>query len=99
MIGCTELTVVNWEKGHTSPRIDHLPRVGQFLGYNPIARGTTVGERIVNRRKTLGMTQKQFARQIGVDPATLARWERGERKPQGKFVDLLGAAFTFRNGM
>jgi len=27
-----------------------------------------------------------FARQIGVDPSTLARWERGERKPEKTFL-------------
>jgi ribosome-binding protein aMBF1 (putative translation factor) len=32
-----------------------------------------------------GLSQKQAARRMGVDLATLARWERGERKPTGSF--------------
>jgi transcriptional regulator with XRE-family HTH domain len=30
-------------------------------------------------RKTLGLTQQQLAEKLGVDPNTVARWERGER--------------------
>jgi transcriptional regulator with XRE-family HTH domain len=30
-------------------------------------------------RKTLGLTQQQLAETLGVEPNTVARWERGER--------------------
>jgi transcriptional regulator with XRE-family HTH domain len=30
-------------------------------------------------RKTLGLTQQQLAQNLGVEPNTVARWERGER--------------------
>ena len=33
------------------------------------------------------MTQKEAARRIGVDPWTLAKWERGERMPGGALLD------------
>jgi transcriptional regulator with XRE-family HTH domain len=36
-VGCDELTVVNWEKGHSSARVNHLARVADFLGFNPCA--------------------------------------------------------------
>lgn len=32
-------------------------------------------------RKELGMTQKVFAEELGVDEITVSRWERGERRP------------------
>jgi transcriptional regulator with XRE-family HTH domain len=32
---------------------------------------------------SLGLSQKEAARRIGVDASTLARWERGEREPLG----------------
>jgi DNA-binding transcriptional regulator YiaG len=35
-IGCHELTVVNWEKGHRTPRVNHMAGVIRFLGYNPV---------------------------------------------------------------
>jgi len=73
------MSVVNWEKGHPSPRVNHMAGVVKFLGFNPFQNGDTLAQRLINRRKALGITQKEFARQIGVDPSTLARWERGER--------------------
>jgi len=44
----------------------------KFLGYNPLP---PAGQCLGFRRKRLG-----------VDPSTLARWERGEREPAGKFA-------------
>ena len=73
------MSVVNWEKGHSSRRVNHMAKVVEFLGFNPFQNGDTLAQRLINRRKALGITQKEFARQIGVDPSTLARWERGER--------------------
>jgi transcriptional regulator with XRE-family HTH domain len=41
----------------------------------------------------LGISQAEAAGRIGVDQATLARWERGEREPSGAFADK-AARFT-----
>jgi transcriptional regulator with XRE-family HTH domain len=38
--------------------------------------------RLIERRKTLGLTQERLAEAAGVDVATVARWERGETTPQ-----------------
>ena len=35
-IGCTALTLVNWEKGHTKPSVNHMAGVVGFLGFNPL---------------------------------------------------------------
>ena len=37
-IGCNEMSIVNWEKGHTQPRSSHLPGVMKFLGLSAEAR-------------------------------------------------------------
>ena len=57
--------------------------------YNPIPTGTTIGERLVDHRKSRGITQKEFAHELGVDPCTLSRWERDEREPKGRFSKIL----------
>jgi DNA-binding transcriptional regulator YiaG len=41
--------------------------------------------RLVQGRTALGITQKDAAHRMRVDPSTLARWERGEREPSGAF--------------
>ena len=81
MIGCDKMTVVNWERGHTKPHVNQMAGVVRFLGFNPLPTGSTIGEQLVAHRKSRGLTQKDFARELGVDPSTLARWERGEREP------------------
>jgi transcriptional regulator with XRE-family HTH domain len=85
-IGCDTMSVVNWEKGRTTPRVNHMAAIVAFLGFNPIGAGSTIAERLVNFRKARGMTQKVFAAQIGVNESTLAKWERGEREP-GRFLN------------
>jgi len=91
LIGCNELTVVNWEKGHTAPRINHLPGVVAFLGYNPLPSGDGIAARLVAFRKARGVKQNEFAQALEIDPSTLAKWERGEREPKGVFLDRVAA--------
>lgn len=86
-IGCDQMTMVNWERGHTTPQVAHMAQIVAFLGFNPIQVGTSMAERFVNFRKSRGITQNAFAAQIGVDQSTLAKWERGERQPIGKYLD------------
>jgi transcriptional regulator with XRE-family HTH domain len=64
-----------------------MPSIIAFLGYNPLPEATTLADRIVQHRRILGMAQKELAAQIGVDPRTLSRWERGEREPNGALLE------------
>jgi len=41
VLGCNEMTVVNWEKGYTRPRTDKMSDIGTFLG--PIAKRAGTG--------------------------------------------------------
>ena len=72
-----------------------MPAIIAFLGFNPLPEATTLEERLVRHRRTLGMSQKEAAREIGADQGTLARWERGEKEPTGTHVD---AARRFLDG-
>jgi putative transcriptional regulator len=40
-------------------------------------------------RRSMGMTQEQFAARFGFSVATLRHWERGDRSPQGAALVLL----------
>lgn len=85
-IGVDETTVFNWEANTASPELRYMPAIIQFLGYNPLPEAKTLAERLVRHRTTLGLSQKEAARETGVDQGTLARWERGEREPTGVFL-------------
>ena len=45
-----------------------------------------LAEQLVRQRTRLGLSQKEFAEHLGVDPSTLAKWEQGRREPQGVFL-------------
>jgi transcriptional regulator with XRE-family HTH domain len=94
IIGCDEMTVVNWEKGYRTPLINHMGKVTEFLGFNPFAECDTLAQRLVSHRKTRGLNQKAFARELDVDPSTLARWERGEREPKGAILAAVQAQLS-----
>ena len=80
-IGVDTTSVFNWEANTSQPDLKYMPAVIQFLGYNPLPEAKSWGGRIVRQRATLGLSQKEAALEIGVDPGTLAKWERGEREP------------------
>ncbi len=86
-IGVDTTTVTNWELGHSKPALRVLPAIWPFLGYIPrcMAADTLAGQLRV-RRQVLGWTQKRLARELSVDPSTLAKWERAERVPTGRIL-------------
>jgi transcriptional regulator with XRE-family HTH domain len=85
-LGVDKTSVHNWEANNTKPDVQYMPAIIRFLGYNPLPRGDGWAERLVNGRTAIGLSQKDAARELGVDPSTLARWERGEREPTGQFA-------------
>jgi transcriptional regulator with XRE-family HTH domain len=95
LLGTSETTVYNWEKNRSAPSLYQISKVIEFLGYDPYTIKEGLGERIIRARQALGMTQKELARRLGVDPTTLGQWERGERKPtkglEEKIDSLLGS--------
>ena len=80
------MTVRNWENSRNRPRAEHMPAILQFLGYNPEQVANTQGERLKQRRIGLGMSRTDTAQALGVNPSTIARWERAEREPGGEFA-------------
>ncbi len=84
-LGVDSNSVTNWEKGRTSPRLQLMPRIIEFLEYTPFQVKTgSLGERIVALRRVLGIRQEDLAGQLGVDPSTLARWEQGKGQPSDR---------------
>ena len=73
--------------------LTHLSR-----GHQPPAVGTSV-QHIVEMRRALEVRQGDLARQLCVDPSTLACWEQGKGQPSDRhqvkrteFLDLEWAA-------
>ncbi len=53
--------------------------------------GTARG-RLIQRRKAVGLTQGQLAKQLGVERTTVVRWERGQTRPLSWLRPRLAAA-------
>ncbi len=88
-IGTDNTTVTNWELGHTSPGCRHFPAIRRFLGYLPIPDVRALADELKAHRFRRGWSQKEAALDLGVDPSTLAKWERAERVPTDRFSGLV----------
>jgi transcriptional regulator with XRE-family HTH domain len=93
-LGVNECTIYNWETNRILPSLVHIPEIIKFLGYIP---WKVPAEDIKMNRQLLGISQESLARQIGVDPGTLARWESGAKKPAGMFIQKLKEFFRSFN--
>jgi transcriptional regulator with XRE-family HTH domain len=79
----TVYTVRNWEKNRSNPSLPFIPKIIQFLGYVPYDTQTQdFGKKIATSRRLLGLSQKDLARLIGVDPCTIRSWEKSKHRPQ-----------------
>lgn len=93
MIGFDTTTVFNWETMGRKPNLKAMPKIIEFLGYNPLPTGHMFGERLRLQRITLGLSQKEAAQEMGIDPSTLAHWEQGKHKPARELLDPVQVFF------
>lgn len=50
----------------------------RFLGYEPFPEPKRLAERLLAKRRAMGWSIKEAARQLGVDKGTWGDWERGK---------------------
>jgi transcriptional regulator with XRE-family HTH domain len=61
-------TLLNWERGKVLPKVRHLPRVYDFLGYCPWVAACHRGDVLRQTREAAGLTQEQFGALAGATP-------------------------------
>ena len=83
-IGVHHQTFTRWETNATNPAVRWWPQIIRFLGYDPRPEPANLAERLVRYRTACALSQEDMARQLGVDPTTLRRWESGRRRPEGR---------------
>jgi len=85
-LGVWTSTVNTWENHRFDPEVRHVPRIVQFLGYDPFGPPpSNFTSRLKAARIAAGLTRRQLARRLGIHPATVAKWERGEAQPMMDF--------------
>jgi transcriptional regulator with XRE-family HTH domain len=88
-LGVNFKTYENWEQGKYGPSVRHLPAVFRFLGFDPRPEPVTLGERIRRKREGEGLSQRELARKLRLDPTTVQTWEEGRvRKPYPRLIRL-----------
>ncbi|VTP87267.1 transcriptional repressor DicA [Sphingobacterium daejeonense] len=71
--------ITYWENNRSKPQVQHYPNIIEFLGYFPFELEISTFEgKIKAYRYVNGLSQKSFAKNMGVDPATVNRWEEGK---------------------
>ncbi len=93
IIGVNKGTIGNWEIGVTQPAVHCISKIIDFLGYAPYCPPKSLGERLIQARKSLGLTQKQLAKILGVDPTSIRDWECGVHKPVKKSLKIIQKFF------
>jgi DNA-binding transcriptional regulator YiaG len=80
-MGVKSATYRTWEWGDRKPTASMLPLIAAFLGYSPYPQPTSFHERMIAKRRKLGMSRKAAARFMGIDEGTLQGWEEGTSLP------------------
>jgi transcriptional regulator with XRE-family HTH domain len=76
-MGVDTETYSNWENGKTEPITSRFRPVVDFLGYDPAPPPATLAERLLAKRRALGVTFSEVARHLGWDPGALTRYLNG----------------------
>lgn len=92
-IGVSASTIYNWEKVRTDPPAHYCPGIFDFLGYVPYDPLMPFRKKLACWRKSLGLTQRQFAAQFGFDPSTVMRWETGKSNPEPQSLKRIKRMF------
>jgi len=81
-LGVTASTINNWERNRTRPALRCVPRVIEFLGYNPLETAAeSLGQRVTAYRRSRGLSRETVAAYLGVNESTLWRWESDQSVP------------------
>jgi DNA-binding transcriptional regulator YiaG len=81
IVGVKAETYRTWEWGQNIPTASMIPLIANFLGYSPDPAPNSFPERMIAKRRELGMSRKAAARFMGIDEGTLQGWEEGTSRP------------------
>jgi len=83
-IGVSVATYRGWETNRTAPALIHVPAAIAFLGYDWRESDGTLGGRLRLARTAHGLTIRELAAHLGVDPSTLRDWEANVHVPSDR---------------
>lgn len=72
IINVTTESITNWELNRNTPNLIQIPRIISFLGYIPDINENPIKKYRIEK----GISQKELAKILEIDPTTLSRIER-----------------------
>jgi transcriptional regulator with XRE-family HTH domain len=82
LLGLSVDGIASWEKNRTQPAISQIPKVVDFLGYQPFELDdSTFAGRLKAYRLLYGLSHKKVGALLGTDPSNIGRWESGKGRP------------------
>lgn len=93
----SEDCITYWENNRNKPQIKYYPYIIKFLGYYPFRLDlSTFTGRIEAFRYLNGLSQKQFAISIKINPRTAHQWEKGQGNgPRKAQIEQFLANYNF----
>ncbi len=80
--------------------IPHVPELNDLIARRLVNQAPALtGPEIRFLRKRLALPAKAFAERLGVDPATLSRWENGKQAPDRSLDRLIRLFFLADRGL
>jgi len=76
LINVTTDSITNWELNRNTPELSYFPRIISFLGYTPDINLNPIKKFRIEK----GLTQKELAKTLNIDPTTLSKIERGSER-------------------
>jgi transcriptional regulator with XRE-family HTH domain len=80
-IGVTTSTIWNWENNWSSVTLRCMPKVIEFLGYNPVPWPDNLVDKLGWYKQVKGLTLEQLGAEMNRDPEQLADWLTGRHNP------------------
>ena len=68
-------SITNWELNRTEPNLNQIPKIISFLKYTPLFNDNEIKQ----YRTQKGISQKELAEILNINPTTLSRIERGSK--------------------
>ena len=80
-LGCGHLSLVNWELNHHQPTLKFMPKIVEFLGYDPLPKPKGFMEELDRYRVLKGWSINRLALKIGIPYDSLKYWFKDNHPP------------------
>ena len=76
-----QMSLVNWELNYHQPALKFMPKIVEFLGYDPLPRPKGLMDELDRYRVLKGWSINRLAQEVGVPHVCLIYWFRERHRP------------------